>query len=303
MSADRYGKGSPLYKALIILLAAALVTAIVYPKAVWDEEAKNRNLCRERMINLHNAELQYRSFFGRFSPQPAALAAFVKTDPRYQRRVDSLVVRPLYAAKKNLDSFRQIQAVADTLIEELIFAGADSAIIDSVDRLENQVIGGSRLVRQALEAVQERMVALPLMPVSTLDKGLEIIQRKDHFLKLEVVKRMSATAGNLQSARSSAQAVLADFDRLALGLQETLAAIAAASAGTDAWNFCPTFDDSLKIALIDSGALQFANIYCPIDSVDRQRSQTDFFKSRIGALKIVNHGRIESNERSWDFKQ
>ncbi|MGH7452089.1 MAG: hypothetical protein ACRENG_12135 [bacterium] len=42
-------------------------------------------------------------------------------------------------------------------------------------------MGCSRHVRQVLEAVQERMVALPNMPVSTLDKGLEIIQRKDYF--------------------------------------------------------------------------------------------------------------------------
>ncbi len=62
-------------------------------------------------------------------------------------------------------------------------AGVDSAAIESVDRLADRRSGGSRHVRQILEAVQERMLALPNMPVSTLDKGLEIIQRKDYFLK------------------------------------------------------------------------------------------------------------------------
>jgi hypothetical protein len=303
MAADRYGKGSLFYKVLIFLLTAALVAAIVYPKSVWESEAKNRALCRTRMAELHNAELQYRRVFGEFSQSPAVLVEFAKTDPRYWGRVDSLVVQSLRTAKKTLDSLRQIQVFADTLIGKLILAGIDSAIIDSVDRLEDQVIGGSRHVRQVLEAVQERMVALPNMPVSTLDKGLEIIQRKDYFLKLEVVRRMLTTVGNLQSARSSSKAALINFDNMAFGLLETLAAIAAVPASLDSLYFCPTFHDSLKIARVDSGAFHFANIYCPIDSIDVQRSQADFFKSRLGALKISNHGRIEKSEKSWELKQ
>ena len=87
-------------------------------------------------------------------------------------------------------------------------------MIDSVDRLEDQVIGGSRHVRQVLEAVQERMVALSNIPISTLDKGLEIIQRKDYFLKMEVVKRLLTAVGNLQLARSSSQAALTNHGRI-----------------------------------------------------------------------------------------
>jgi hypothetical protein len=303
MSADRYGKGSPFYKGLIFLLTAALVAAIVYPKTVWEGETKNRELCRSRMVNLHNAELQHRSLAGGFTPRLADLAEFVKTDPHYARRVDSLVVLPLRAARKTLDSLRQIQGFADTLIEKLTMAGPDSAMIDSVGRLEDRVIGGSRHVRQVLEAVQERMVALPNMPVSTLDKGLEIIQRKDYFLKMEVVKRMLTAVGNLQLARSSSQAALTNLDNMTIGLEETLAAVAARPAGLDSLCVCPTFHDSLKVTLVDNGALNFIDIRCPIDSLDVQRSQADFFKARLGALKISNHGRIENSERSWELKQ
>jgi hypothetical protein len=123
------------------------------------------------------------------------LVEFVKTD---SRRVDSLVAQPLREARKTRDSLRQIQGFADTLIGKLMIASVASAIIDSVDRRKHRTSGGSRHVRQVLEAVQERMLALPNMPVSTLDKGLEIIQRKDYFLKMEVVKRMLTAVGNLQ---------------------------------------------------------------------------------------------------------
>jgi hypothetical protein len=135
---------------------------------------------------------------------------------------------------------------------------------------------------------------------------LEIIQRKDYFLKMEVVKRMLTAVGNLQLARSSSQAALANLDNMTTGLEETLAAVTVAPervAGVDSLCFCPTFYDSLKITLVDSGAFHFAKIGCPIDSADVQRSRMDFFKSRIGALKISNHGRIENNECSWDFKR
>lgn len=303
MSADRYGKGSPLYKVLIFLLTAALVAAIVYPKTVWEGETKNRELCRSRMAGLHKAELQYRSIVGGFTPRLAELTEFIKTDLRYARRVDSLVVLPLREARKTLDSLRQIQGFADTLIGKLSMAGIDSAVIDSVDRLEDRVIGGSRHVRQVLEAVQERMAALPNMPVSTLDKGLEIIQRKDYFLKMEVVKRTLTAVGNLQLARSSSHAALTNLDNMTTGLDETLAAVTASPAGLDSLCFCPTFHDSLKITFVDSGALHFADVRCPIDSLDVQRSRADFFKARLGALKISNHGRIEKNERSWEFQQ
>ena len=63
------------------------------------------------------------------------------------------------------------------------------------------------------------MLALPNMPVSTLDKGLEIIQRKDYFLKMEVVKRMLTAVGNLQLARSSSQVALTNLDNTTISLE------------------------------------------------------------------------------------
>ncbi len=62
------------------------------------------------------------------------------------------------------------------------------------------------------------------------------------------------------------------------------------------------FHVSLKVTLVDSRALNFIDIRCPIDSLDVQRSRADFFKARLGALKISNHGRIEKSERSWELK-
>lgn len=299
MAADQYSTGSVLYKVLIVLLAAALIVAIVYPKSMWEEETAKQELCRERMANLYAAELQFRNFHQTFSPSSAAVMRFIKTDARYLRCVDSLVVEPLRESKDMLDSLRQMQVFAVTLIGTLIAASPDSAIIDSVDRLEDKVIEGSRRLRQIVETVRERMATLPNMPAATLDDGVNVVGRKEYFFKMEVVKRMLTVVGNLQLAHVSSKEALANFELLFSCLDETLAKLRTAPALLNASYFCPTAQDSLLIVLVDSSAFQFANIYCPIDSNDLQRVQADFFKSRVGALKIANHGRIERGDKSW----
>jgi len=295
MAADRYGKGSILYKTLIAVLAAALVVAIVYPKKIWEDEAAHQALCRERMADLYNAELQYRNFNHCFTASSAAVIKFIQSDQRYLSRLDSLVVQPLREAQKTLDSLQQIQAFADTLIGTLIAATRDPAIIDSVDRLEDRVIEGSRRARQVLEAVGDRMAAMPNMPVAAFQRGLNIITRKDYFFKMEVVRRMLTAVGNPSLARASSREALENFALMDVCWRETMAKLAAAPAALDSLRWCPAVQDSFKIALVDDGA----SIACPIDSTDVRRAQADFFKSRIGALKISNHGRIDRGEKSW----
>ncbi|MDZ7344558.1 MAG: hypothetical protein ONA90_08580 [candidate division KSB1 bacterium] len=307
MATDRYGKGSILYKILIVLLTAALVVSIIYPKTLWEREAKNQELCRNRMSNLYNAELQYQSTNARFSGEATELLSFIKADSRYAKRLDSLVVQPIKVAIQKLDSVRQIQMRADTLIASLISKGSstnrlDSAVVDSIDRLEDQVIWDSRAVRRLLEAVRERMLTFPNLPISTLDRGLEIIERKEYFFAMEIVKRMVSEVFDLQQARVSSKDALANIASITRHLNATLEDIAQVPMTLDSLYFCPTFHDSIKIALVDSGVFRFANIYCPIDSADIRLAEKDFIKARIGALKIANHGRIEKNEKSWEQK-
>lgn len=295
MAVDRYGQGSVLYKMLIAVLAAALVVAIVYPKKIWEDEAAHQALCRERMADLYNAELQYRNFNHRFTASSAAAVKFIQSDQRYLNRLDSLVIQPLREVQKTLDSLQQIQAFADTLIGTQIAATVDPAIIDSIDRLEDRVIEGSRRARQVLEAVRECMAAMPNMPVAAFERGVNIITRKDYFFKMEVVRRMLTAVGNPSLARASSKEALENFARMDVCWRETLDKLSASSAVLDSLRWCPTVRDSFKIALVDDSV----SIACPIDSTHVRRAQADFFKSRLGALKISNHGRIDRGEKSW----
>jgi hypothetical protein len=180
--------------------------------------------------------------------------------------------------------------------------GVDSAVIDSVDHLEDTVIWESRNIRRLLEDVRERMLNFPNMPIASFDKGLEIIERKEYFFKMEVVKRMLTEVGNHQLARTSSKEALANFDLMNDHLAQTLEDIKTVPATLDSLYFCPTFHDSMKIAVVDSGVFRFANIRCPISEDDIQSIEADFFKSRIGALKITNHGGIVKGEKTWEQK-
>lgn len=298
-AADQYGKGWNLYKALIVLLAAVLVAAIVYPRRKWENEAANRALCRARMVNLDKAVQQYRRFNGSFATSAASVMQFTITDPAYLAQRDSLVVRPLQDAKKTLDSLRQMQALADTLLGMLITAPFDSTLIDSVDRLEDRIIESSRYSRQSVETVRERMAGLPNMPMVVFERGLSVITRREYFFKLEVVKRMLTAMGDRQAARAASKAALANFDQLAFYLDQTLAQLVAAPAPVDSLFVCPTVGKPLQMALVGSGETA-VSIFCSIDSNDVQRVQADFFKSRLSALKISNHGGLERGVRSWE---
>lgn len=299
-AAGHEDKGSTLYKILIGLLTLALGMAIVYPKKIWDHEAAQQQLCRARMVNLYFAELQYRNFNGHFSPSATAALQFVKFDTRYLTQLDSLIVQPLQGAKKTIDSLQQMQAFADTLIGTLI-ATTEAMIIDSVDRVEDRVTEGSRQLRRVLEMVHERMVVLPNIAGAALTEAVNLITRKEFFFKIEVVKRMLTDVGNVPAARVSSQEALQNFASLAGQVRETLTALTAAPESEQS-NICPTVNDSLRVVLVQKSAATLAQIYCPIDSTAVERAQADFFKSRIGALKISNHGRITGGEKSWEAK-
>ena len=64
---DRYGKGNIIFKLLIIVLAAALIWSIYYPKKLWEEEAKNVLAGHIQIQNVYNANLMYQRTTGVFT--------------------------------------------------------------------------------------------------------------------------------------------------------------------------------------------------------------------------------------------
>ena len=296
---DPYGKGSWILRIAILGLIFVLGYSIMYPRQLWEQEARNLQLGRYRMSQLYNAELQYQRFNTTFTDTMDQLLDFVKTDTNYHHLIDSMVVRPIQKSLNDLDTLRQIQTIADNLIN----TATDSAVADSVEGLEDRVTARSRDLRNLLEAVRERMLGFPVLPVPTFDQGLEIIERKDYFLKMEVVRRMVAEVGDLKLAQAASQQVLTNIDSIDHHMRRSIRAIRDFPANVDSLRFCPTIGRPYKIALEDSGVFRFVNVRCPIDSEDVQKVEANFLISKVGAFKLENHGSIVRNEKSWEERK
>lgn len=296
---DPYGKGSWILRIAILGLIFVLGYSIIYPRQLWEKEARNLELCRYRMSQLYHAELQYQRFNAAFIDTMDQLLAFVKTDTSYRHLVDSLVIRPIQKSLNDLDTLRQIQTIADNLIS----TATDSAVADSIETLEDRVTARSRDLRNLLEAVRERMLGFPALPVPTFDQGLETIERKDYFLKMEVVRRMVAEVGDLKLAQTASQAVQANIDSIDYHMRRAVSAIREFPVNVDSLRLCPTIGRPYKIALEDSGVFRFVNIRCPIDSEDVQKVEANFLISKVGAFKLENHGSIVRNEKSWEERK
>jgi hypothetical protein len=62
---------------------------------------------------------------------------------------------------------------------------------------------------------------------------------------------------------------------------------------------CPTVNRPYKLSIVDTSAITYLNIACPIDSLDSLAVARNFLLSKIGGLTIKNHGKIENFEKSW----
>ena len=92
---DERPKGSLLYEILIVVLAALLIGSILYPKKVGDQEEVRTELCRFRMSEIFNAELQYLKYNRIFNDTLSQVVNFIRNDSSYAMYVDSVIAAGL----------------------------------------------------------------------------------------------------------------------------------------------------------------------------------------------------------------
>jgi len=293
---DQYGKGSIIYKILIVILAAVLVASIYYPKKLWDQEAKNTQECRYRMTNLYNAELQFQRFHFAYTDSLEQLIDFVKTDSSYHALVDSMFAVELDTFRMKFDSLRQEQLQIEQFVEQV--APEDTVAVDSLGRWIESITIRNRLLRDELEALRERLTSHPCAPVPTFDTALEIIERKDFFLKYKIVFNM-ARQGETKKALEACSLVIADYERMMQNLEATKVKLNDIYTLVDSLHVCPTVRKPYILTVIDTSVIKYADVECPIDSIDIQKVESNFLLSTFGALELKNHGKIQGGEESW----
>ena len=300
MSTSRYGKGSWIYKILIVLLTAALAGSIYYPKKLWEKERLNTEECRNRLTNIFNAELFYQHFRTDFTDSLNELIEFVKYDSSYHAYIDSTVGEPLQTLILELDTLRQRQLAFENTFSAI--DTSDSTQLAAFNSELEDLILENRLLRDRMEALREEMKRHPNFPLAQYDAALDVIERKDFFLQYEIIRNMIAQ-GRPQDAYNASNSILADFDTIEEKLEDVAAGMPSMYALADSMHVCPTTRTpyNLEIALIDStNMVREVVVECPIDTVFIDSIKSDFLLSTVGALEIENHGRVKGGEKSWE---
>lgn len=302
MASSRYGKGSILYKILIVILTAALVGSIWYPKKLWDEEARNLETCRQRMTNIYNAALMYQRFgpTGQFSDSLNLLIDFIKRDSTYHAYIDSSIGGRLNTFANRFDSLRTAhRAFAD------YFPGVnvqDSTQLDTLSRRIESITGQTRIYRDRLEVLREEMARQPYTPIQTFDRALEVVERRDYYLQYEIIRNMVAQA-RTQEAMNASNILMGNYDTVIENLRKARNDLNSIYSMIDSVRVCPTVRESynVQVAFADTAStIREVRVACPIDSIHIARIESDFMLSTIGALKIENHGMIKGGEKSWE---
>ncbi len=294
--AEQRAKGSIIYELLIVILAVALVGSIVYPKKLADQEQKNTQLCRDRMSTILDAELVYLRYNGTYNDTLDRVIEFLRTDPRFATYVDSAIGGQIDSIVTTLNQFRdQEQAILS-----LLPSATDTVMIDSLSDMQLDLKMASRRLAGFVEFVHDRMKDLPNMPIEKLRDAFLVVDSKKFTLDMDIV-RNAVENGRLADAQLAAQDVIhtievvtEDFHRVRALLPEFR------GAGLDSIRLCPSVYQPYKLVHVDTAVIKYLNIYCPIDSSDIEQVKRDFLKSKIGGLKLENHGKIEKGEKSWE---
>ncbi len=78
MSVYHQSKGSPILKAVIVLLFGVLIYVLYEPYKIREEEETNKRESRARLTNIRAAQLLYITEHGKYAPSIDSLVVYVK---------------------------------------------------------------------------------------------------------------------------------------------------------------------------------------------------------------------------------
>lgn len=294
--AQEKASGKIIYELLIVILAVVLIGSILYPKKVKDQEVRYTELGRVRMDQVHKAELQYLRYNNTYNDTLERVLDFIKTSPEYAAYVDTMVIAQMDTVIAHLGEFRR----TEELILSNIDMATDTTMIDSLGELQLSLKIRSRILAGRVEVIHDLMKNLPNMPVSALTDAFLVVNTKEFTLGMDIVKN-SIESGRLEDARTGANGQIQIIDDIIEQFQAVKAMVPGyRSASLDSLYFCPTTHKPYVLVHVDTSAIKYLNVYCPIDSSDIDQVNRDILKSKVAGLKLINHGKIEKGERSWE---
>lgn len=296
MAAEK-SKGSIVLEILIVVLVIALIATILYPKKIWEQENANTENCRKHMDQIFKAELIFQKYHNNYTNSLDELVNFIK-------KSDSVnLVREYIQADTALaitltNEIRQMDPKADEIIKNLLADTLMYAIIETANYDSNLAVAiFKRLDKSPIaNLIKAKWVAdssdvANLKMLASTMKANDILApiRDDDSLKLVFARMMPdvSVGDQLDTLYVLNRAWAERID-------------SAVFATLDQFRTCPTVNREYKITVIDTSAFKYVHIECPVDSaLDIEQSKNDFVRYYFGHLRIANHGRIETGDRSW----
>lgn len=364
--AEATGKGSIILKLIIVILIGVLAAAIMIPKQMWDQEAKNTTTCQQRMNSLLSAELIFQKYNEKYCPNLDTLLTFFQNDTENKYELEFV----------QLDTFLNVQLMKlvgeDSIVKSII----DSVKWDTTYRDIKRAIEIDYFMAEAMINVamkQDARMAKIIKPVQDANYGDKMAPTKamqelaNHFSYFEVMNVLNMDDSMATVLRQMAPDMdmadylprIKNFSHLATRIDSFY------SAYLDSMGNCPTvlrpyrvavgqiykvndavieelefrkipveiiekvktikdkeivgdlaYDETIQKLLTPEelanageivkskagSTIQYANIYCPLDSTDIAQVENDWWRKKIGGLKLENHGEIYKNERNWEKK-
>lgn len=265
MATEVKSKGSIIYKLLIVVLVAALIATILYPKKLWKTEDQNVEVCRDNMEHILYVEYVYLSQFNAFTDTLENAVNFIKNDTtgtvlRQFITSDSLLSTKIIKMMKNFEYGVKIDSIGDStrLIPDEKQAGL--VMLDATNPADTTIISTG--------AVISFVGFLDRLNQHTRYNGIDTVEA---FI-LDSLRFFPVLAEKIDS----------------MGIY-----------ALDHLGVCPTSLKDYQIQVIDTSAIKQVNVFCPVDSLDSLHVSQDFKLSKIGGLRISNHGAVVNGEKSW----
>ncbi|MDZ7331849.1 MAG: hypothetical protein ONB31_07705 [candidate division KSB1 bacterium] len=288
-------KGSIILKLLIVILSAALVATILYPKKIWEQEERNTNTCRTNMDRIFKAEMIYLQHHNNYTDNLDQLISFIKDSSK-------TIIREYIKADT---------ALAEQMLNHLV----------TTDSRANSIINNltaDTLLFSILEAVNydSNLAHVMLNRLEKTEMGSAIKEKREIGISdVDILKEIDRTFGSVKiyDPLKTDDSLSLVFRRMMPdvpvgSLLDTLYVLgpkwaekidSAVNQTVVNFKYCPTVNREYKIAIIDTSAFKYVNIECPVDSSDIQATKNNFVKYHFGHHRISNHGKVETGEKSW----
>lgn len=298
--AEETGKGSILLKLIILVLIVVLVGAITIPKQMWDTEAQNTEICRQRMSSLLNAELLFQKYNEAYCPSLDSLIIFLKDSlTKYQLEFVDLDTVLNVKLMELVETDSLVQATIDTITADTTFSDILTTI--SIDYFL------SRAMVDVIKQYDAKMTAIinPVLKENIEDKMAPTlaIQKLAEVRSSYDIMKVFAKDDSLSAAIKQIEPTLSMVHFLpTIRRYEFIANRVDSFYGAflDSLHKCPTVGKPYDIRVDTVESFVYANIFCPVDSLDSLAVVNDFWKSKVGGLTVQNHGRIFKSEKSWE---